>query len=130
MKQVAKRVLVAAVTTAGLTFAIPAAPASAANVTSCGDPTLPPRTDLAWVETSTGNRMCFANAGSLRVSFNDVRHFHSGNNTVRFSYIIEENNYATERTLSKWQDYTIDWGLHARVYNVLICGGPVECPVK
>ncbi|MFJ9719222.1 beta/gamma crystallin domain-containing protein [Streptomyces sp. NPDC101213] len=130
MTQVARRVLVAAVAAAGLTFAMPTTPASAANETSCGDPTLPPRTDLAWAETSTGNRMCFANAGSLRVSFNDVRHFHSGNNTVTFSYIIEENNYYTERTLRKWQDYTIDWGLHARVYNVRICGGPVECPVS
>ncbi|MGW4275280.1 beta/gamma crystallin domain-containing protein [Streptomyces seoulensis] len=130
MTQVAKRVLVAAVATAGLTLAMPTPPASAANETSCGDPTLPPRTDLAWAETSTGNRMCFANAGSLRVSFNDVRNFHSGNNTVTFSYIIEENNYYTERTVPKWQDYTIDWGLHARVYNVFICGGPVECPVS
>lgn len=130
MTQVAKRVLVAAVAAAGLTFAMPTTPASATNQTSCGDPTLPPRTDLAWAETSTGNRMCFANAGSLRVSFNDVRHFHSGNNIVTFSYIIEENDYYTETTVRKWQDYTIGWGLHARVYNVRICGGPVECPVS
>ncbi|MFG3155401.1 beta/gamma crystallin domain-containing protein [Streptomyces sp. NPDC048219] len=130
MTQAAKRFLVAAAATAGLTFVMPTTPASAANETSCGDPTLPQRTDLAWVETSTGNRMCFANAGSLRVSFNDVRNFHSGNNIVTFSYIIEENDYYTERTLRKWQDYTIDWGLHARVYNVRICGGLVDCPVS
>ncbi|MFS0692405.1 beta/gamma crystallin domain-containing protein [Streptomyces nitrosporeus] len=129
MNQTVKRVLVPVVAAAGLTFAIPAASASATNVTSCGDPTLPPRYDLAWMKTSTGNRMCFANAGSMRVSFNDVTTFHSGDNVVKFSYVIEENEYSTERTLGKWQDYTIDWGLHARVYNVYVCGGPADCPV-
>ncbi|WP_328723479.1 hypothetical protein OHT52_30895 [Streptomyces sp. NBC_00247] len=129
MNQAVKRVLVTAVAAAGFACAIPATSAYATNITYCGDWMLPPQNDLAWVETGDGNRMCFANAGSLNVSFNGVTKLHSGNNTVRFSYYIEENNYYHELTVSSWQEVTIGWGLHAHVYEVLVCGGPTECPV-
>ncbi|NYI06452.1 beta/gamma crystallin domain-containing protein [Allostreptomyces psammosilenae] len=72
------------------------------------------------METSTGNRMCFANAGSLPISFNDVMHFHSGNNVVKFSYIVAENGCYCEVTLQKWENRSLTWGWHAHVYNVLI----------
>ncbi|MEU5629907.1 MULTISPECIES: beta/gamma crystallin domain-containing protein [Streptomyces] len=129
MKQVSKRLLVAAMAAVGLTFTMPATPAAAINVTSCGDPTLPPRTDLAWIGTSTGNRMCFANSGEMKVSFNDVTTLHAGNNIVTFSYIVEENDKAVTFTVRKGEEQTLSFGFHARVNTVRICGGAIDCPL-
>ncbi|MFB7599795.1 beta/gamma crystallin domain-containing protein [Streptomyces sp. NPDC056160] len=120
MHQAVKRVFVVAMAAAGLAVASPAAPASAAELVSCGDPTLPPRNDFASLQTSTGNQICFANAGDVKVSYNDITGFHAGNNRVTFSYTIQENGYQHDLTLEKWQNQTLTFGMHAAVYNVHI----------
>jgi Beta/Gamma crystallin len=113
-----RRAFIAVVATAGLTVAAPAVPAFAINTTDCGSPILPPRTDLAWVQSGDGLRVCFANAGSMVTGLDGITDFHSGNNRVTFGYIVTENGYQTSITLDKWQEYTLSFGLHARVTSV------------
>ncbi|WP_199442997.1 beta/gamma crystallin domain-containing protein [Umezawaea beigongshangensis] len=104
---------------AGLTVATPATPAFAANYTSCeSDGVL--RTYLAWIKTSTGSRVCFANAGSMKMNVYRVTDFHTGNNKVTFQYTIEENGHQNHLTLDKWKDHTLTFGLHAHVTDVVI----------